>query len=194
MVSDSFYFCVIKFLGNILIVGLLLFQSAGMGLIYSLQLGAARHEVKQRIKHGVPEEDRVLLKIPLSLEQTENDLFHRVHAGEFRYKGEMYDILKSERHGDTTWYTCIHDVKESGIFKNLDEKVKLFVSNSPDQQKQRSSAFSFFHQQFVMPFSSADTLVDELKQANYMDFNDRELKGFLIKPWRPPILATLPID
>lgn len=177
----------IKLLANILIVSLLLFQSAGMGLIYSLQLGAARHEVKQRLKHGVPEEDRVLLKIPLSLEQTENDVFHRVHAGEFRYKGEMYDILKSESHGDTTWYVCIHDVKESGIFKQLDEQVKLFVSTNPGQQHQRALAFSFFHLQYIIPTVETKNAKETIDRSVFFTFSDHVEEGFFASLFRPPI-------
>lgn len=158
-----------------------------MGLIYSLQLGAARHEVKQRLKHGVPEEDRVLLKIPLSLEQTENDVFHRVHAGEFRYKGEMYDILKSENHGDTTWYVCIHDVKESGIFKQLDDQVKRFVSSNPAHQRHRARSFLFFHLQYVIPVS-VDTNSPYTQEGTHLvSLNDNEQQGFFVKPLRPPI-------
>lgn len=120
-----------------------------MGLVFSLRVSAARHEMKQRIKAGVPEEDHVLLKIPLALEQTPNSTFVRKHEREFRYKGEMYDILKKEVHGDTTWYTCIHDVKESGLFKDLDKQVNEFLSTNPEQNRQRAWSFTFFHQQYV---------------------------------------------
>lgn len=130
-------------------VGLLLFQSAGMGLVFSLQVSAARHEIKQLIKAGVPEEDQVLLKIPMALEQTPNSTFVRKHEREFRYKGEMYDILRQEIHGDTIWYTCIHDVKESGLFKDLDKRVNAFLSSNPAQKEQMQFSLQFFHQQYV---------------------------------------------
>lgn len=162
-----------------------------MGLIFSVQIADARHEIKQRIKNGVPEEDRVLLKIPVSLEEEPNDIFQRKHSREFRYKGEMYDILKQERHGDTTWYTCIHDVKESGLFKDLDKKVNNYLSSNPEHRQQRGLAYAFFHQQYLASSAEVASVIAVVKDLRFCSLSELELSGYSASTWRPPIHSTL---
>jgi hypothetical protein len=45
--------------------------------------------------------------------------FQRIHKGEFRYKGKMYDIAVESTDGHTTTFLCIHDKKEENLFKGL---------------------------------------------------------------------------
>lgn len=50
----------------------------------------------------------------------ENDpSFQRIHQGEFRYKGRMYDIASESSDGYTTTFLCIHDKKEDNLFKGI---------------------------------------------------------------------------
>lgn len=104
-----------------MLLGLLLLQLQGPWIIFKLQQQAIRSQIKQQLKTGVPAEDLVTLRIARAWEEKGNDRFQRIHAGEFRFDGEMYDIVRTEVRGDTTYYTCIHDVRESGLFARLDE-------------------------------------------------------------------------
>ena len=65
----------------------MLVQSTGLYLMHELQVSFVRHEMKQRIKAGVPEEDLVVLRISRS-EELDANVFERKHSLEFRYKGE----------------------------------------------------------------------------------------------------------
>lgn len=117
--------------------------------MFSIQLGQVRHRVKQQIKAGVPERERILLKIPHKEEFAGNGVFVRRHEGEFRYKGEMYDVLTAEDHGDTTWYWCIHDVHESGLFKDLNSRIDQYLRTHPRQQKNRELVLGLLHLQYL---------------------------------------------
>lgn len=121
---------------SISLLQLMLFQSAGYLLIFKVQQTQIRREIKQRIKAGVSETELVLLKIPRTLEENPNNVFRRIHAREFRYHGNMYDIVRSEQHGDVTWYYCLSDEKETRLFANLDEYVNRDMHHNPEQQKQ----------------------------------------------------------
>ncbi|MEZ4721380.1 MAG: hypothetical protein R2813_05820 [Flavobacteriales bacterium] len=114
----------IDILATVVLVTLLLLQMQGRWVIFKLQQTAIRHEVKQQIKAGVPEEDLVTLKIAKLWEAEPNNRFEREHSREFRFDGEMYDIVRTEDRGDTTVYLCIHDVKESGLFAELEEMIE----------------------------------------------------------------------
>ncbi len=174
----------IKLAASILLSSLLLFQSAGWYLCHYWQVQEVRHEMKQRLKQGVPEELQVVLKIPFSMEEGHPD-FQRIHKGEFRYKGEMYDILKSARHGSETWYTCIHDVKESGLFKNLDRMVSLELKNNPEKRKHRSLMQALFSKQFVGESLKKITayVAGYRHQFRYSTVFYHDVS---LKPWKPP--------
>lgn len=111
--------------------------------MHTAQVAYVRHEMKQRIKAGVPEEDLVLLKIAKS-EEENSDVFERMHSREFRYNGQMYDVMRLEDKGDTTYYTCIHDVKESKLFERLDSMVLDELNKDEGEKSQREMMLNFF--------------------------------------------------
>ena len=107
-----------------------------------------KKSVKRQIKRGVSEKDLVLLKIPLWLENTENEQFERIHSKEFRYKGEMYDIVRSENHGRETWYYCIWDKEETALFAQLNELFEKAWGNDRSQQQTNERLNQFLHSIF----------------------------------------------
>ena len=125
-----------KIAGSILFLLLLIFQSTGYYLYFKVQQHQVRYEIKQQIKAGVPESELVLLKIPLSTQENRNE-FRSIHSREFRYLGKMYDIIRQEQHGGTTWFYCLCDEKETRLFTRLDEQVKKEMKNLPGNEKQR---------------------------------------------------------
>lgn len=144
-----------------------------------------RHEMKQRIKQGVPEEQRVVIKITPEIEENA-EMFTRMHSREFRFMGEMYDVLHSEKSGDTTLYTCIHDVKESGLFNDLDRLVIYQINHNPHERESRELAFSFFNQHYL---PLVESLVREIgvKVSTTLSSNHNPLLGFSSEHFRPPI-------
>jgi hypothetical protein len=48
-----------------------------------------------------------------------NPEYRRIHSGEFRYKGKMYDIAIETQDGSATIFLCLHDKKEETLFKGL---------------------------------------------------------------------------
>lgn len=61
-----------------------------------------------------------VLAIPKLLEDQPNGDFERIHGKEFRYKGQMYDIVLSQSGIDTTWYTVFADHQEDELFAARD--------------------------------------------------------------------------
>ena len=139
-----------------LLVGLLLVQMQGTWVVFKLQQVAVRHEVKQQIRAGVPESDLVTLRIAKVWEKTPNARFEREHSKEFRFDGEMYDIIRSREEGDTTVYICIHDVKESGLFADLERLIEEEI-DQPINKKSRESmqqliAAKYVQKSFTLSF------------------------------------------
>ena len=113
-------------------------QPLGTLVVLEMQRGEVRREIKQRLKAGVPEEALVHFTFPKDIESRPGSGFQRIHSREFRYRGDMYDIVRTEDLGDSVRYACIHDVKESRLFANLDELIRGEMSGDPERRAERS--------------------------------------------------------
>ncbi len=99
----------------ILFVMLILSQGAGMFFLLKLQQSAARANMKERLKKGVDDSELA------------HFVFHRnmpkevswVHAREFMYGGEMYDVVRQVTKGDSVHIACVHDHHETKLVKKL---------------------------------------------------------------------------
>lgn len=154
-----------------MLLAIMLFQSTGLYLLHTVQVEFVRHEMKQRIKAGVPESDLVVLKIAKA-EEEDSEIFEREHSREFRYKGEMYDVMRIVQLEDTTIYTCIHDVKESNLFEQLDKMVLNELSEDDDEKRHREMMLGFF-QKVYLPTSipKVEDFSSEVKSVfTYFDF------------------------
>jgi len=112
----------------------MLLQAGGYFFVFKIQQHEIRQEIKQQIKAGMPEDELVLLKIPNALAH-ESRSFWSIPEREFRSNGVMYDVVRQEGHGDTTWYYCLADEKETRLFANLDEAVKRDMNQNPARQQ-----------------------------------------------------------
>lgn len=73
------------------------------------------HRSIRELMASEPDESQlILLKIPLSVE-AQSEIFERTENNEFKFRGNMFDVVKSERHGDVTWYWCIWDKEETDL-------------------------------------------------------------------------------
>ncbi len=109
---------------------LIVYNAAGHAVVFTAIRYTVRQEVKALLKKGVPESDLHVLSIPLSVEHSASSSFQRIHDGEFRYKGRLYDIVRREMRGDTTVYYCINDTAEEQLFADLDEHVRSALPSS----------------------------------------------------------------
>jgi len=126
----------------------MLLQAGGYFFVFKLQQHEIRQEIKQQIKAGVPEDELVLFKIPNTSAGKPRSLQH-IHEGEFRYNGVMYDVTRQETHGDTIWYYCLADEKETQLFANLDESVKRDMNQNPARQQKLERILQLFGSLFL---------------------------------------------
>jgi hypothetical protein len=71
-----------------------------------------------------------------------------IHSKEFRYRGDMYDILSRTEENGRILLHCIRDVKESGLFAELDRLVNLNMSGNPAQNNEKMLWHKLFHSLF----------------------------------------------
>lgn len=167
-----------KITGIIVFIFLLIFQSTGYYLFLKIQQKHIRYEIKQQIKAGVPVEELVLLKISRSTQENRRE-FQYIHSREFRYFGKMYDIIRQESHGETTWFYCINDEKETLLFARLDEQVKNEMKNLPGSGKEREQLLQWHNTLFF----AEDNITGIINPS----FNDRSTPySFHLKDWKQP--------
>ncbi len=97
------------------------FNIVGVLVVFKVRQLIIRHEIKQNIKIGVSLDKLHIITVSKA---NHSELIWE-SDDEFRYKGDMYDIVKKEILNDSTIiYHCINDKQETELFANLDELVK----------------------------------------------------------------------
>lgn len=103
-----------------------------------------QQEINNEIKEGLNEKDLSVVIIPL---KDENKIIWTKKNKEFKYKGLMYDVVKTKIKNGKKYYYCINDVKEkqliTSFFRNNRRKNKfLFKLKKNLSKKYLSKKFS----------------------------------------------------
>lgn len=142
----------------VLLAALLLFHAELPLLIFKSFEYKYKKEIKQLIKSGVPEKDLVSFGFHISVINTGANDFRWIKKNEFRYKDEMYDIVKTEYRGDSVYYKCIHDLKESKLFSNFDRYLIDLLKSDSSKKNEFLSLFNYLNTFYlpVQPISIND--------------------------------------
>jgi len=119
-----------------------LFNIGGYFLWFSIVQMSIKERIEQKIKSGLKEEDLSLIIVPIN---NKSGIQWIIGGKEFRYQGEMYDVVHSKIKGRQKYYYCINDHKEKQLIANYtrthntkreaDKKLKNAFSDRyfPDQ-------------------------------------------------------------
>lgn len=97
--------------------------------------------MKSQVYAGMDKAKLVLLKFTEAEKENELDW---EHSKEFEYHGEMYDVVEFETKGDTTYYWCWADKKETRLNTRLEELIAQTLGNNPRNQENGRRVHSFF--------------------------------------------------
>jgi hypothetical protein len=118
---------------SILIVSLLLFNSMGYYIAFKASQYTLRKEIKKKIKNSFSDNDLIQIAVSDNDQEKKAEM-EWTDEHEFRYHGHMFDVIRYRTSNDTTYYSCINDVKEEALFANLDNMVK--------QQSEKGTPYS----------------------------------------------------
>lgn len=102
-----------------------------------------RKEMKAVLKAGAPDSLHHYFYLD-DIEAVPKDITW-IHSKEFRYRGNMYDIISRTEENGRVLLHCIRDVKESGLFAELDRLVELGMSGIPNQQSEKLLLHKLYH-------------------------------------------------
>lgn len=106
-----------KTITSILLIAILI-NSIGYVGIFGFLRWQITHKISELIEHH--DEGRYTkLVLPVSAYDQSNPQLEKINAHEFRYKGNMYDIVSQKRIGDTIHFIVIHDLRDQANFHRL---------------------------------------------------------------------------
>jgi hypothetical protein len=130
-----------------------------------MQKRAMRKEVKHKLMAQVDKSQLVLLKFT-SEEATKQ--LEWEHSKEFEYQNEMYDVVSTETHGDTTYYWCWWDYEETDLNRQLVNLTTLALNKDPQHQKRQLAQFL------------QHLFVEEMPSYSFLQFEKRKAKPTVV--------------
>jgi hypothetical protein len=114
--------------------------------VFRYQKMIIRKEAKQKIFAGIDKSE-----LELFVFHSSDPFLNKLEPlGEFRLKGDMYDIVSMERQDDSVYLYCWHDHEETGLDEKLDDLVSLGMANNTTN-RENQQRLDHFHQTLFSP-------------------------------------------
>jgi hypothetical protein len=172
----------------ILLSVIILFQLTGFLIVFKVKQQAIRKEIKHLIKNGVPQNELFAIEFNSS-----NKLdFDWKHSREFSYKGNMYDIVRTDTINQSTFlFYCVNDIQEKQLFANLDKMVSSCFSEQSQQTDKQIDFSQLLTLKYLAPnvyllFYKSNSL---FFRANYL--NHQYQSPFILSCEPPPQFFNL---
>ncbi|PKL90130.1 MAG: hypothetical protein CVV23_01950 [Ignavibacteriae bacterium HGW-Ignavibacteriae-2] len=165
---------------------LLLFHGELHLLVYKVFELKYKKEVKQLIKNGIPENELVKFVFYYKTKMQNTKDIQWTKKNEFRFKGEMYDIVKEETCGDSVYTYCIHDFKESKLVKNYEKYFARFINDNPDKKKDLQIQYNSFSRFYNLSDFTIGHSLDRGKEQCFALKKYETKKGFYSTSLPPP--------
>ena len=118
-------------------------------------MALAKDAAALKIKKAIPTEDQMVWKFSIADSKSKLEW---EHSREFEYKGEMYDVIRSEQRGDTMWYWCYWDRKETKLKKQLNILALNLLGPGATHRNHGQQIHEFF-KAFYFPVNNSETPV-----------------------------------
>ena len=104
-----------------------------------------RREIKRKIITGMAKANIVLLAFTKKEAQ---EKLRWEKAGEFEYKGKMYDVIDKETVADVILFRCVWDQKETHLNTQAKDLMEKALGQNPQQKETQKRLISFFQSLF----------------------------------------------
>lgn len=166
---------------SILLTAVVIFLATGYFGVFVIARYHVRSEIKKEIKKGIP--DHKLEKIIFTDEESKSIQWKK-KGREFILNGQMYDVVRTEKTAAGICYHCIQDVKETSLYKCLDNNVSN-TANSKGRVKAWMKYFSFAGY-FIIKTEEKQMPFDPFK---WLINNESLSSGYRVVLYPPPKTA-----
>jgi hypothetical protein len=163
----------------------LLLPALLIGLHLKLEKAALRSEIKHWLMEQTSREDLVAFTVDAAKAA---DVFDWEHESEFRYKGEMYDVVETEIIGNQIRYWCWHDAEESELEQRLNQLVAGIWSGDPERTDDDRLVQQFLKKLFAPDRGTTDRVRIPRFCAENIELKLIIEKRFTAPPTPPPNL------
>lgn len=173
----------IKKLTSFLIVSILLLNIVGYYPIFKIAELQIQHAVKQQMKKNLSKKDLHVLSFPI---HQKNNIKWERKEKEFKYKGQLYDVVYAEAIGDSINYYCINDSEETLLFSCLDNLInKEVTTRSSPIRKNIKNLFKIFSNSIC--YTNKNTLFNFQKEHQHGHSTYPFLENsYVLKKTTPP--------
>ena len=117
---------------------------APLALTFTL-LHYQKLQTRRKVERDIfPDKDHDGLVLLKFTKKDEQKLLRWEHSREFEYADQMYDVVKTEAHGDTSYYWCWWDKAETKLNQQLEELLVSKQSKHPIQSSPQEKLIDFF--------------------------------------------------
>ena len=128
---------------SILLVFVFFYSFVGYYLNFAIEQCGIKEEVKEKIIHHLPDKYLTIIKVS---SKDRKKITWTEEGNEFRFGGDLYDVVKTRQENGITYYSCFCDVKENQLIANLDKLVKDQTDHSKSRTIQKRLQINlFFH-------------------------------------------------
>ena len=128
-----------KLISILLLTGLIL-----PGFFSLVSFNYNKYQIKKQvIKEIIKGFDKSELSLISVSKLQKNTKLQWIHSKEFRYNGEMYDIVNLIETPDSIHYYCWWDKEETELNNKISNVLNQIFSDNPQSKKMLSKAFSF---------------------------------------------------
>jgi hypothetical protein len=131
---------------------------------------------KAECKH----EEDAHVQFTFSLNEKNVKVEWKEEGKEFRYKDEMYDVIKTVVHKDSVTYFCLQDKDEKTLMTNFDRLVKNNVDNSGSKKNIIVKDLSKYN------FNNITQFYPVINKALFITFKPIFYKSISIDTQSPP--------
>jgi len=156
----------------------------GFNIVFKIRQSKIRREIKHQIKEGIPGDK--LREFTLS--NAEYNQLNWVKQGkEFRKSEEMFDIVRSERFGDSIQIKCVNDIEEAMLFAQLEEMIqKKMDQESSDPSSPLSKMVKTLKLVYITPDSKVNLAYLSENQSRYFSYNQHLYSSPYLELLTPP--------
>jgi hypothetical protein len=140
-----------------------------------------RKEVKWKMIDGLDRDELSLIAIS----KDQKGQLEWEHSKEFEYQGEMYDVVYKKETGDSLFYWCWWDHKETQLNRQLASLTRILL-DSDTKRKESSSRITFF---FKSLYSDANKDRERVALEDPLEFHEiysKSWKSLTLSPPSPP--------
>ena len=167
---------------SILILSVFIYNAIGFLAVHQVLSAYYKHLGMKQVKKPTAEELIELLifnKNDILLSRID---FRWVHSREFKYNGDMYDIVEKKETDDQLIVYCINDTKEKKLEEEFEKRVRKNSSGDKNRPTINNLNFNFISE----PAQAEETNLASTFRINLFCLDTNLYKSYLADTPSPP--------